>query len=114
MSIALEQDVVERARSLVERLRSRHDETDRLSKATDETSAELEAAGLFKLTLPRAYGGLETNVSTWMEAVAELGRGDGGVAWAVTLVNACNWMAGGLYPRKVADEVFADANARVA
>ena len=110
----VEQDAVGRARALVERLRSRHAETDRLSKATDETSAELEAAGMFKLTVPRAYGGLETNITTWMEAVAELGRGDGGVAWAVTLVNACNWMAAGLYPRKVADEVFADPNARVA
>jgi 3-hydroxy-9,10-secoandrosta-1,3,5(10)-triene-9,17-dione monooxygenase len=114
MSIALEQDVVGRARSLVERLRSRHAETDRISKATDETSAELESAGLFKLTVPCAYGGLETSITTWMEAVAELGRGDGGVAWAVTLVNACNWMAAGLYPRNVADEVFANPNARVA
>ena len=69
MSIALElqsgrsdeRDVVERAGALVERLRSRHGETDRLSKPPDETSAELEAAGLFKLTVPRAYGGLETS-----------------------------------------------------
>ncbi|HEV8021646.1 MAG TPA: acyl-CoA dehydrogenase family protein [Candidatus Lustribacter sp.] len=114
MSVAVEQDVVERARSLVERLRGEQAETDHLSKPTDATSAELEAAGLFKLTVPRAYGGLETSITTWMEAVAELGRGDGGVAWAVTLVNACNWMAAGLYPRKVADEVFADPNARVA
>ena len=98
----------------MERLRNRHAETDLLSKATDETSSELEAAGLFKLTVPRAYGGLETSITTWMEAVAELGRGDGGVAWAVTLVNACNWMAAGLYPRNVADEVFADPNTRVA
>ena len=37
----VEQDVVGRARALVERLRSRHAETDRLSKATDETSADL-------------------------------------------------------------------------
>lgn len=114
MSITLDPDVVGRARALVERLRNRHTETDLLSKATDETSSELEAAGLFKLTVPRAYGGLETSITTWMEAVAELGRGDGGVAWAVTLVNACNWMAAGLYPRNVADEVFADPNARVA
>ena len=49
-----------------------------------------------------------------MEANAELGRGDGGVAWAVTLINACNWMAAGLFPRDVSDEVFSKPNTRVA
>src|SRR5476649_576559 len=112
--IVNEKDVVDRARSLVPMLRSRHAETDSLSKASDETVAELEAAGLFSMTLPRAYGGLQTSISTWLEADTELGRGDGGVAWAVTLINACNWMAAGLYPRSVSDEVFATPNTRVA
>ena len=107
-------DVVERARALVPALRSRQAETDRLSRASDETVAELEAAGLFSMTIPRAYGGLQTSITTWLEANTELGRGDGGVAWAVTLINACNWMAAGLYPRHVSDEVFAKPNTRVA
>jgi 3-hydroxy-9,10-secoandrosta-1,3,5(10)-triene-9,17-dione monooxygenase len=112
--IANEKDVVDRARALVPMLRSRHAETDSLSKASDEMVAELEAAGLFSMTLPRAYGGLQTSISTWLEADTELGRGDGGVAWAVTLINACNWMAAGLYPRSVSDEVFAMPKTRVA
>jgi len=112
--IVHETDLVDNARALVPMLRSRMAETDRLSKASDEAVAELEAAGLFSMTLPRAYSGLQTNMSTWLEANTELGRGDGGVAWAVTLINACNWMAAGLYPRSVSEEVFGKANTRVA
>ena len=106
--------VVERARALVPALRARHAETDLLAKTSDETVAELEAAGLFSMSLPRAYGGLQTSMSTWKDAVTEIGRGDGGVAWTITLINACNWMAAGLFPKSVADEVFSKPNTRVA
>lgn len=106
--------LVLQARELVPRLRDRHTETDLLAKASEETVGELENAGLFSMMLPRAYGGLQTDISTWREAVTELGRGDGGVAWAVTLINACNWMVAGLFPRAVTDEVFSKPNTRVA
>ena len=68
-------ELVERARALVPALRSRQAETDRLSKAPDTTVAELEAAGLFSMTVPRVYGGQQASMSTWMEANAEIGRG---------------------------------------
>ena len=107
-------DLIARARALVPALRSRHAETDAQARACDVTIAELEEAGIFSMMLPRAYGGMQTDISTWREVVTELGRGDGGVAWAVTLINACTWMAAGLFPRSVTDEVFANPNARVA
>lgn len=107
-------DVVQRARAMVPTLRARHAETDVLARASEATAAELEQAGLFSLTVPRVYGGLQVDMTTWMQAISELGRGDGGVAWAATLVNACNWMAAGLYPKHVADEVFDKPNVRVA
>ncbi|QRX81746.1 acyl-CoA dehydrogenase family protein [Glaciimonas sp. PAMC28666] len=106
--------VVERARLLVPGLRARQAETDLLARASNQTIAELEAAGLFSMSIPRAYGGLQTSISTWKDAVMEIGRGDGGVAWAITLINACNWMAAGFFPKSVTDEVFAKPNTRVA
>ena len=106
--------VADRARALVPALRARHGETDLLCKAGPQSVAELEQAGLFRLSLPKAYGGLQTSITTWMDAVTEIGRGDAGVAWAITLINACNWMAAGLFPRHVADEVFAKPDTRVA
>jgi 3-hydroxy-9,10-secoandrosta-1,3,5(10)-triene-9,17-dione monooxygenase len=107
-------DIVSRARSFVPRLREAQAEIDRLARIPDELVEALEQAGLYSLTIPRAYGGGECSVSTWREVVTELGRGDAGAAWAVTLVTACNWMAAGLYPRHVTDEVFAKPRTRVA
>ncbi len=106
--------VVQAARSLVPRLREARAETDRLARIPDDIVEAMRDLGLYSMTVPRAYGGLQTNVSTWMEAVTEIGRGDAGAAWALTLVTACNWMAGGLYPRAVADQVFARPGARCA
>jgi alkylation response protein AidB-like acyl-CoA dehydrogenase len=107
-------DIVARARSFVPRLREAQGEIDSLARIPDELVNDLERAGIYSLTIPRAYGGEECSVSTWREVVTELGRGDAGVAWAVTLVTACNWMAAGLYPRHVADEVFAKPGTKVA
>ncbi|HZZ04919.1 acyl-CoA dehydrogenase family protein, partial [Paraburkholderia sp.] len=105
--------VVQRAQSLIPLLRSRHAETDSIAKVPSDIAEQLEAAGLFSMSLPRVYGGLQTSISTWKDAVTEIGRGDGGVAWAVTLINACNWMAAGLFPKSVTDEVFSKPNTRV-
>ncbi len=107
-------DVVARARGLIGDLRAAQKESDRLARPPEHIVEKLQEAGLYSLTVPRAFGGLQADISTWMKAVTELGRGDGGVAWAVTLVTACNWMVAGLYPKHVAEQVFAKPGARVA
>ena len=108
-----DKDVVARAAALVDTLRKRRPETAQLARLPSETVDELEDAGLFALAKPRAYGGHQTSVTTWMEAVTELGRGDGGVAWAVTLLNSCTWILSTLFPRPIVDEVFSKKNVRV-
>ncbi len=105
-------NIVEAARSLVPFLREQQQESDRLGRTPDETAARLLEAGVYSLATPGAYGGLETSITTWMEVVTELGRGDGGVAWGVTLINSCNMIAA-FYPKAVADEIFAKPGARI-
>jgi len=107
-------DIVDRARAIVPRLREGQAESDRLARVPPALVEELEEAGFLSMTTPRAYGGLQTSLSKWMEVNAELGRGDGGVAWAVALVNTGNWTVATAFPRAVADEVFCTPNARVA
>ena len=109
---ALAGDPAALAAAMVPTLRSRQAETDLQGRTPSATHRELEEAGLFSLTLPRAYGGYQATTTTYMNTVSQLGRGDAGVAWAVSLVNACNWMAAGLYPKHVSDEVFDKPNAR--
>ena len=105
-------NIVEVARSLVPFLRAQQEESDRLGKTPDDTAAKLLEAGVYSLATPRAYGGLETSITTWMEVITEIGRGDGGVAWGATLINSCNMIAA-FYPKAVADEIFAKPGTRV-
>ena len=109
-----EYDIVERARGFVDELRAAQSESDRLARPPEHIAEKLKAAGIYSLTVPQAFGGLQADISTWMKTVAELGRGDAGVAWAVTLVTACNWMAAGMYPQHVVEEVFAKPGTCVA
>ena len=105
-------NIVEVARSLVPFLREQQAESDRLGRTPDDTAAKLQAAGIYSLTTPRVYGGLQTNLTTWMEVITEIGRGDGGVAWGATLINSCHFAAA-FYPRSVTDEIFAKPGARL-
>src|SRR6266699_2460908 len=47
----------------------------------DETIEALAQAGIFKLRVPKRYGGYESDTRTLVEVLAELGQGDGSTAW---------------------------------
>src|SRR5262245_24948614 len=99
-----EYDLVVWARSFVDELRAAQRESDRLARPAEHIVAQLKAAGAYSMTVPRAFGGLQVDMTTWLKTVTELGRGDGGTAWAVTLITAGNWMAASMYPRHVVEE----------
>jgi len=101
--------IIARAADLVPALRSRIRDTDAIAKLPDVTLKDLNDAKLFELMTPNLYGGLQTNIRTYKEAVVHLGRGDASTAWTVALINICNWMAATLYPKQVTDELFASA-----
>jgi 3-hydroxy-9,10-secoandrosta-1,3,5(10)-triene-9,17-dione monooxygenase len=106
-SHAIEADVVAAAASLAPALRSRAAETDKLAKLPDTTISDLESARLFDMMVPKIYGGLQCPIGTMTNAVAQLGQGDGSVAWVVALRAAATWMLMTSYPKHVVDEVYA-------
>ncbi len=99
-------DLVERARQLVPHLRQRVKEMDQLGYLPEETVQELQDAELFQLTIPRIYGGHQVDMRTYMDVVAEIGRGDTSTAWIVSLVSGANWMAAAVFPEETQQEVF--------
>ncbi len=90
---ALDHDVVARATALVPTIREYAEKSSEERRVAPEVMTELEEAGLFTLLVPARLGGLETNLRSMMECVAEVGRGDGSTAWAVALLNVCTWFA---------------------
>jgi 3-hydroxy-9,10-secoandrosta-1,3,5(10)-triene-9,17-dione monooxygenase len=100
--------LVERAKEFVQPLRERREEIDEIARCPEDIVEQMKDAGIFAMTRPREYGGLQTSLDTWRKVVTEIGRGDAGVAWGLTLVTACNWMAANMYPKHVSAEIFAE------
>lgn len=83
------------------------DETERNRRVVDENIEALTAAGAFKVTVPRRFGGFEMSLRDKLEVSAAVGEHCGSTAWVVALINVCNWMAS-LLPDKGREEIFAD------
>lgn len=103
---ALHDDLLGRARQLVPQLRQRQKEMDQLGRLPEATVKDLVDGGMFQLTVPRIYGGLQVDIRTYMDVVAEIGRGDVSTAWVVAIVNGANWMAATIFPEETQKEVF--------
>ncbi|MBU9360749.1 acyl-CoA dehydrogenase family protein [Burkholderia multivorans] len=103
-------ELVSKATALRASLRSSAREVDAAGKLPDSVVKQLDDAGLFQLMTPSQYGGHQTTLRTYMEAVSEIGRGDPSAAWAATLINICSWLMASLYPKNVQEEVFGSNN----
>ncbi|MGE5827860.1 MAG: acyl-CoA dehydrogenase family protein [Micromonosporaceae bacterium] len=78
----------------------------------EETVAALAGAGMFRLRVPRRYGGFEVDTRTLVEVGSELGRVDGSSSWVASVYWIPGWMAC-LFPDEVQDEVFATEDVRI-
>ncbi len=99
-------EVLARARALRPLLERHAEETDREGRVPDAVIDALSEAGLFKLGVPRRYGGYETGFETYCDVTAALGEACGSTAWVTALINVCNWCIS-LYGDRAREEVFA-------
>jgi 3-hydroxy-9,10-secoandrosta-1,3,5(10)-triene-9,17-dione monooxygenase len=107
-------DLLRRAESLQPLLTKNAPESDRSRRASEENIQAIAEAGLFKLMVPKRYGGYEGTIRSHMEVSAALAEACGGTAWVTALINGCAWFTS-LFAKQAQDEVFgADPNARVA
>lgn len=109
----VDQDLVARATALVPLIREYAQESSEARRVVPEVMSALEDAGLFKLFIPRRYGGHGANMATAVETIAEISRGDGSTAWAASLLNVCTWFAS-TFSDDAQDEIFGtNPNAKV-
>jgi alkylation response protein AidB-like acyl-CoA dehydrogenase len=87
------------ARSLAARLRERSAEIERLRRLPDDVVAELRAAGVLSMAMPRSWGGPELTPRQMCDVVEALATGDAATAW-------CGGIAAdsGLYLAYLADD----------
>src|SRR5258708_7652948 len=102
-SIPTRQELVRRASDIVPILQKHASWNEQNRRIHEESLQALEQAGIFKLRVPKRYGGYESDTRTLVEVLAEIGQGDGSTAW-VAWVLVSNTRLVGLFSRPVHDE----------
>lgn len=100
-----DQDIVARVRGLQPLIRAHAQESEDARRVAEDVVQALQAEGLFHISIPRRLGGSGANFRTFIEAMAEVGRADGGTAWAAALLNVCTWFAT-LFSEQAQQDVF--------
>jgi alkylation response protein AidB-like acyl-CoA dehydrogenase len=106
------EQLVERASDLVPLLQKNASWSEENRRLHDETIEALTDAGIFRMRVPKRYGGFECDTRTLVDVATQLGRGDGSAAWTASVYWIPGWMAA-MFPNEVQDEVFSTPNVRV-
>ncbi len=100
-------ELIARARALTALLTEHAAEAERLRKPVDAVIHALEEAEIFKLMVPRCYGGLELDLDTFLEVGLALGEGDTSMAWVANFYIEHNWILS-QFPAAFQQELFAN------
>jgi alkylation response protein AidB-like acyl-CoA dehydrogenase len=105
-------EIVARVTNLAPVLRRNGERAERDRRLPDETIEALADAGVFKLRVPKRFGGYEADTRTLADVATALGRADGATAWTASVYSIPTWMAG-MFPEAVQEEVFATPDVRI-
>jgi len=98
--VAAAEEFGHRARELAGRI-----EQDR--RVPQELIREFQAAGLYRVLQPRAYGGYEAGFEVFAEIVSRIARGDGSAGWVYSVCSVHQWLIG-LFPAEAQADVWGD------
>jgi 3-hydroxy-9,10-secoandrosta-1,3,5(10)-triene-9,17-dione monooxygenase len=79
--------LVERARALRPALRSRQEQTERLTHPPQASHDDFLAAGFYRMVQPRRFGGYEFTLRTFAEVILEIARGCPSTGWNLCLAS---------------------------
>ena len=98
MTAAASQHFVEVAAALALQIRAAADDIERMRRLPLPLVEALARAGLFRLWIPRAFGGEETDPMTLVRVVEEIARVDGAAGWCVAIGGEYGVFGGYLQP----------------
>ncbi len=97
--------VLEAARGLGPKIEAAAPEIDRSRRLTPALLEALHEARLFRMLLPKPYGGLETPPPLFFRTISEIARHDASTAWCLCQANGCAMAAAYLAP-DIAEEIW--------
>ncbi len=101
---------VERIGSIALLIEKSGQENEALGQLTPEVVDKLHEQKLFRLLLPRAYGGEEIDLPTWFRTMEALARLDASTAWCVGQINGCAAISSAVEPA-IAKEIWGEPRA---
>lgn len=78
-------EIIARAASFRQQLRAEQDEADERGTYSPDLHEKFKAAGLYRITQPRMFGGYEFDLKTFYSAMLEIARGHPGAGWCYGL-----------------------------
>jgi len=100
-------EIIDNTRQLAPEIERRGDEIASLRRLPADLVAQLKAAGVFRMSMPRAWGGPEMTPRDQCEVYELLGAADASVAWCVKIGSDSGYYAA-LLEDSVARTVFTD------
>jgi 3-hydroxy-9,10-secoandrosta-1,3,5(10)-triene-9,17-dione monooxygenase len=95
--------VIARARALAPVLAERAAAAEQERRLPDETIADMQAAGFFRVLQPKRWGGYEMDIATYWEVQLALAEGDMSTAWVYGVVGVHPWLMGLMDDRAARD-----------
>src|SRR5215813_13657860 len=102
-------DIIARARAFIPTLIERSREGRRRRRIADETIADMQRAGFFRVLQPKRWGGYELDLNTFYEIELALAEGDMSTAWIYGVAGVHPWFMA-LLEDRAAQEVWGGDN----
>jgi len=93
---------------LVAEARLRGPEFEAARRIAPDFADKLKQAGLARLLVPRAAGGLGCSLADWLEVIMQLAEADASTAWVSAHAGICSGVIAASAHARLRDELFAD------
>ena len=104
--------VLAQVNALVDQLRARAPETERLRRMHPDNLRDLTEAGVFRLAMPTDVGGYQADEDIVAEVLAQISRGCPSTGWICTIMLVSNVIPA-LLADEAADEIYATPDLRI-
>lgn len=101
--------LINSAYALQDEIRSRKAEIEAQRRIPDALIAKLKAAGFFRMTMPKDWGGMELDPMTQLRAIEILAEADASVAWCVMIGSDTGYFSA-FIDQDVAKKMFPDVD----
>ena len=105
-NVTVGRTTVERARALQPLIREHADAAQQNRRLSNEVVEALHDSGLFRMCLPKEFGGEEVDPWTTVETIEAISYADGSTGWNFMIGSETNGLAAGSMAKAHAEEIF--------